>query len=307
MSNSRMLLIGACVAVMAAVLAAGIQRLLGPGSNDGSTVTSVMAASADLPPGHRLSQGDLEAVQGMIGTGTKAAATDAKPLIGRALAVPLRKGQIVRQEYLAVRGSGADIAAQLPAGHRALTVMLRDPIAASSLFPGAMVDVLATVDKSGPGNVKESVTRTVIERAKVLALADDASSRSLGQAESIMASDRKPSQPKKVAVTLGVTAAQAAELELAASRGTIGLALRAASDTGSVESQARNQNVAGTATAASEGARTSAPTPAPTPAPAATTSARPSPAQPTMWGITVIRGDSTVKHEFPDRGPAKTP
>ena len=53
--------------------------------------------------------------------------------------------------------------------------MLRDPIAASSLFPGAMVDVLATVDKSGPGNAKESVTRTVIERAKVLALADDGS------------------------------------------------------------------------------------------------------------------------------------
>jgi len=299
MSNSRMLLIGACVAVVAAALAAGVQRLLGPGSNDGSTVTTVMAASADLPPGHRLSQDDLETVQGMIGSGTKVAATDAKPLIGRALAVPLRKGQIVRQEHLAARGSGADIAAQLPAGHRALTVMLRDPIAASSLFPGAMVDVLATVDKSGPGNVKESVTRTVIERAKVLALADDASSRSLGQAESVMASDRKPTQPKKVAVTLGVTAEQAAELELAASRGTIGLALRSTSDAGGSSPKATIQNVAGNVAAPSDSARAANPLPA--------TTARQASAQPTMWGITVIRGDSTVKHEFPDRGPAKTP
>jgi Flp pilus assembly protein CpaB len=307
MSNSRLLLIGACVAVVAAVLAAGVQRLLGPGSPEGSAVTSVMAVTSDLPPGHRLTQDDLETVQGMIGSGAKVASTDAKPLIGRALAVPLRKGQIVRQEHLAARGSGADIAAQLPAGHRALTVMLRDPIAASSLFPGAMVDVLATVDKSGPGNVKESVTRTVIERAKVLALADDAATRSPGQSDSVMASDRRPAQPKKVAVTLGVTAEQAAELELAASRGTIGLALRAASDTGSGASQARNQNIAGNAAASSEGVRAPAPTPASASVPTATTSARQGPAQTTMWGVTVIRGDSTVKHEFPDRGAAKTP
>jgi len=305
MSNSRLLLIGACVAVLAAVLAAGMQRLLGPGPSDGATVTTVMAVASDLPPGHRLSQEDLESVQGMIGSGSKVAATDAKPLIGRALAVPLRKGQIVRQEHLAARGSGADIAAQLPAGHRALTVMLRDPIAASSLFPGAMVDVLATVDKSGPGNAKESVTRTVIERAKVLALADDAAPRSPSQSDSVMAADRRPAQPKKVAVTLDVTAEQAAELELAASRGTIGLALRAASDTGSGSSQARNQNIAGSPSETGERPRASVPAPAA--APAATTSARQAPAQPTTWAITVIRGDSTVKHEFPDRCADKTP
>ena len=307
MSNSRLLLIGACVAVLAAVLATGVQRLLGPGSSDGSTVTSVMAVTSDLAPGHRLAQDDLETVQGMIGAGSKIAATDAKPLIGRALAVPLRKGQIVRQEHLAARGSGADIAAQLPAGHRALTVMLRDPIAASSLFPGAMVDVLATVDKSGPGNSKESVTRTVIERAKVLALADDAASRSPGQFDSVMATDRKPAQPKKVAVTLGVTAEQAAELELAASRGTIGLALRATSDTGSGASQARNLNMAGAPTAPAEGTRAQVPAAVPTAVPAATSAARQGPAQPTIWAITVIRGDSTVRQEFPDRGPPKTP
>jgi Flp pilus assembly protein CpaB len=302
MSNSRLLLIGACVAVLAAVLASGAQRLLGMGPSDGSTVTSVMAVKSDLPAGHRLSQDDLETVQGMIGTGTKVAATDAKPLIGRALALPLRKGQVVRQEHLAARGSGADIAAQLPAGHRALTVMLRDPIAASSLFPGAMVDVLATVDKAGPGSAKESVTRTVIERAKVLALADDAASRSPSQSDSVMASDRKPTQPKKVAVTLDVTAEQAAELELAASRGTIGLALRSASDTGSGASQASNQNIAGTPASPLEGTRPPAQSQATT-----MTSARQGSGQPTVWGITVIRGDSTVKHEFPDRGAAKTP
>ena len=303
MSNSRLLLVGACVAVVAALLASGAQRFLGFPANDGATVTSVMAVASDLPPGHRLVAEDLETVQGVIGAGTKLAATEAKPLIGRALASPLRKGQVVRQEHLAARGSGADIAAQLPLGHRALTVMLRDPIAASSLFPGAMVDVLATVDKSGPGSAKESVTRTVIECAKVLALADDGAARSAGPSDSVMAADRKPAQPKKVAVTLDVTAAQAAELELAASRGTIGLALRSTSDTGSGASQARNLNVADNPAPAAERARASA---AP-PAPATSAAARPGPTQPTMWGVTVIRGDASVKHEFPDRGADKAP
>jgi Flp pilus assembly protein CpaB len=102
---------------------------------------------------------------------------------------------------------------------------------------------------------------------------------------------------------LGVTAEQAAELELAASRGTIGLALRSASDTDSGASQARNQNIAGNPATPAEGPRA----PAAAGVPAATTSARQASAQPTMWGVTVIRGDSMVKHEFPDRGAANTP
>ena len=297
MSNARLLLIGACVAVSAAVLAAALQRLLGPTSNDGTMVTAVMAAKTDLPAGHRILEGDLETVQGMIGTGAKVAATDAKPLIGRVLGAPLRKGQIIRQEHLAARGSGADIAAQLPAGHRAITVMLRDPIAASSLFPGATVDVLVTLDKAGSGSNKESVTRTAIERARVLALNDDSGTRSTTQSDSIMATERKPAQAKKVAVTLDVTSDQAAELELAASRGTIGLALRSSADTGSAASEARHQSMSA---AAPESARPAAQT-------AVTAATRSAAAQPTIWGITVIRGDSTVKHEFPDRTPSKTP
>ena len=295
MSNSRLLLIGACVALVAALLAVGAQRLLGPASVDGSTVTSVIAVKADLPAGHRLTQDDLEPVQGMIGAGPKLAATDSKPLVGRALASAMRKGQVIRQEHLAARGSGADIAAQLPAGSRALTVMLRDPIAASSLFPGATVDVLVTVDKSGPGNSKESVTRTVIERAKVLALSDDSAQRSSGSAESAPGADRKATAPKKAAVTLAVTAEEAAELELAASRGTIGLALRASSDSGSGASAARSQSTLAADASKSTTATTTAP---------ATRSMSP---RSGTWEITVIRGDATVKHEFPDRGPDKTP
>lgn len=295
MSNSRLLLIGACVALLAALLAVGAQRLLGPASADGATVTSVIAVKSDLPAGHRLAQEDLESVQGMIGTGAKLAATDPRPLVGRALASPLRKGQVVRQEHLAARGSGADIAAQLPAGSRALTVMLRDPIAASSLFPGATVDVLVTVDKSGPGNTKESVTRTVIERAKVLALSDDSAQRSTGSTENISGSDRKATPPKKAAVTLAVTAEEAAELELAASRGTIGLALRASSDSGSGSSTARSQS----SIAAESGKPAAA-----APAPSATRGMAPTSG---TWEITVIRGDATVKHEFPDRGSDTNP
>lgn len=286
MSNSRLLLLGASVAVLAAVLAALVQRMFTPAGSDGSVVTTVQAARNDLPAGHRLVEGDLEPTEAPIGTGPKTAATEARPLVGRALATPARKGQVIRQEMLAARGSAADIAAQLPQGHRALTVMLRDPIAASSLFPGAVVDVLVTVDRTGAGNTKDSVTRTAIERARVLAITDDLSvARAAAASEGIAPADRRATPAKKVAVTLDVLAEQAAELELASSRGVITLALRASGDTGT--------SVPAGAPRGSEAANAAAPAS--------------NQAQASVWEITIIRGDAVSREQFLDRGGARRP
>ena len=175
MSNSRLLMIGAGIAVLAAVLASAVQRMLESGGNAETATAQVMAATTDLPAGRRLAATDLEPKQAALGSGPKAASTDSRQLVGRTLSTALRKGQVVRQEHLAAKGSGADIASQIAPGHRAVTVLLRDPVAATSLFPGAVVDVLVTMDRGGSGAAKESVTRVAAERARVLALADDSS------------------------------------------------------------------------------------------------------------------------------------
>ena len=294
MTNTRILTIAAGIAVLAAVLAAGVQRLLGAGASAESVTGQVMCAKTELPAGHRLVEGDLEPRQGNLGSGTRAASTEARQLIGRTLSAPMRTGQIIRQEHLAARGSGADIASQLPSGHRAITVVLRDPVAATSLFPGAWVDVLVTMDRGGPANKGDAITRVAIERARVLALADDGSAaRAAAAANDIgTGSERRPVPIKKVAVTLDVTVAQAAELELAASRGTVGLAIRPESDTTSANGSATTQGMLGSAaTGAASADRTASTGSAP---PAAS-------AKPATWDVIVIRGDERVKHDFPER------
>jgi len=288
MTNSRILMIGACVAVLAALLANGVQRMLGGGAPD-NPVGQVMCAKEDLPAGHRLTEADLEPRQAALGSGPKAASTDARPLVGRVLSAPARKGQVVRQDLLAAKGSGADIASQIAPGHRALTVVLRDPVAASSLFPGALVDVLVTMDRGGSGSSREAVTRVAAERARVLALADDSTASRAAPGEGITPSDRRPAPIKKIAVTLDVTAEQATELELASSRGTVGLALRSESDTTSTRPSASTQDGA---------ASPEAPPASPAAAPATVARA---PARPTAWEVIVIRGDERVKHDFPAR------
>lgn len=294
MSNARLYMIGVCVAVVAALLAAAAQRLLASSDAEPAVITAVLAAKTELPAGHQLRGEDLESTQGALGTGAKAAATDPKALVGRALASRARKGQVIRQDLLAARGSGADIASQLQPGQRALTVMLRDPIAASTLFPGAVVDVLVTTDRGSSGSARESVTRTAIERARVLAITDDvAAARPTATSEGPLNTERRAASPKKAAVTLQVSADQAAELELAASRGTIGLALRSVADTASGAG----------ASATSTGSTSTAPGPdaARAPTTSASTSV-PAGVQPTTWEVLVIRGDAVSRERMLDRG-----
>lgn len=288
MTNSRILMIGALVAVLAALLANGVQRLLSGGAEPASG--QVVCAKAGLPAGHRLTEADLELRQAALGSGPKAASTDPRQLVGRMLAAAVRTGQVIRQDLLVVKGSGADIASQIPEGHRALTVVLRDPVAASSLFPGAVVDVLVTMDRGGAGSARETVTRVAAERARVLALTDDTSALRAAPAEGLTTGDRRPAPIKKIAVTLDVTAEQAADVELAGSRGTVGLAIRAESDMSSTRVSASSQDALGTPEAAP---------PSPTQTPAAT--APRAATRSSAWEVIVIRGDERVRHDFPPR------
>ena len=302
MNNSRLMMIGAGVAVLAAVFVTGVQRLLSAGPNADSTPAQVMSAKTDLPAGHRLDASDVEPKQAIVGTGPKAASTDARQLVGRTLSAPLRKGQVVRQEHLAAPGSGIDIASRIPAGHRALTVVLRDPMAATSLFPGALVDVLVTMDRGGSGSNRESVTHVAAERARVLALTDDASaSRAASASGTTLTSSTSERRQaiKKVAVTLDVTAEQAAELELAASRGAVGLVVRPESDDATTAAMASTQGVAPNPPPAQA---------APTATPAANTAVNAAKSSSrSTWEVIVIRGDERVKHDFPPRDGTQKP
>jgi pilus assembly protein CpaC len=88
-----------------------------------------------------------------------------------------------------------------------------------------MVDVLATLEVPIRGtSQRETITRTVLERSRVLAVNDDA----VGTRAAV-GSDRK-STTRRLSVTLAVTPDQAAQVELASTRGVIGITLRSADE-----------------------------------------------------------------------------
>lgn len=302
MRNSRLILIGAGMAVLAALLTTGLQSMLGGGGP--RRVPQSVVATRDLAAGHTIAPEDVQALPAKAAT--QGALASVAAATGRTVVVPLAKGQALQETDLVARGSGAAIASQLKPGFRAMTVTLRDSGPGVALYPGASVDVLATFDRtSRVSGQRETVTRTVIERARVLAVNDEA----VG-VRTTDSADRRANQ-RKMTVTLAVTPEQAAQVELASARGTVGITLRSDADASSSASA-----MATTQSLLDEDLTTAAPQTMSPPAAATSASASPAPTAPApssasrgarTWEVIVIRGDDRSRHEFPAQPSGSAP
>jgi pilus assembly protein CpaB len=200
-------------------------------------------------------------------------------VIGRAAIVPLVPNQVILDQELAKRGDGAGLPVSIPTGMRAVSVGVDDVVAvAGFVTPGTIVDVLATGNIPGQNN--DSITKTILEHAKVLAVG-----------QQVTTQDGKPvSAP---VVTLLVSPEDGEKLTLAASAGKIHLALRNVVDAADVNPQPIFGN-----SVFSGGGR-----PAPEPAHAAPhASYKPAPKPPPPpqpFNVQVIRGDKVENQAFP--------
>ncbi|MFM7260568.1 MAG: Flp pilus assembly protein CpaB [bacterium] len=222
MRTTRLIMIGLGMAIAAGVLTSFLQgRLGGAGAGKArGTPREVVVAVRDVPAGSVLTESDLSLAACPPDADASGASTMAAAIIGRTTVVSIRKGQLVRSDDLAARGSAAAIASELPPGFRAITVTLRDEGSGVALYPGASVDVLATVDGPVRGTSRtEAMTRLIVGRSRVLAVNDDAIGAALVGEKSGRTSSRR------LTATLAVTPAQAAQIELASARGSIGVAL----------------------------------------------------------------------------------
>lgn len=191
-----------------------------------------------------------------------------------------------RSKSPAVRADGVTLGSELPAGTRAITITLRDNGPEVMLYPGARVDVLATMDAPGTVNGRrETVTRTVLEGARVVAVNEDTV---LAPSSS---DERRGS--RRTTVTLAVTPQHAAQIELASARGTLGLSLRSEKD-GDIPTQVPAEASTRELFALEEPA---AKAPVAQPAPVAPPPTPVAPATP-KWEVLVIRGETTERHEF---------
>jgi pilus assembly protein CpaB len=129
---------------------------------------------------------------------------------GRIPRQPLVPGEPVLESRLVPVDGRAGLASVLSPGKRAITVRVNDVIGVAGFaLPGTFVDVLVSARDAN----NEPFSRIVLERVKVLAVAQDTVSA--------------PAKPKVVnAVTLELTPDESERLDLARSVGSLSLALR---------------------------------------------------------------------------------
>jgi pilus assembly protein CpaB len=234
----------------------------------------LVVAATPLQVGQLLAATDLTLVDWPESMQPQGSFQHKEDCVNRAVVVPMVPNQVILDQQLAKRGEGGGLPVSIPAGMRAVSVGVDDVVAvAGFVTPGTIVDVLATgtvVEGNG-----ESITRTILEHAKVLAVG-----------QQLTTENGKPQSAR--VVTLLVNPADGEKLTLAASTGKIHLALRNAVDAADVNPPAvYGYNVfMGTAR----------PVAVPHAAPKAAPKAPP---PPPPWAVQVIRGDKVENQSFP--------
>jgi len=209
-----MLLIAAIAGIAAVFLAVRLMQ------GQGGDKNRIAVANIDIQLGGRISPEMIRMAdwpQGSVPTG---AFNDPDALQGRVVLVSLQRGEPLTEARLAPIGTKGGLSAVVPEGKRAITVRVNDVIGVAGFaLPGTFVDVMVNTqeDGAGRGDRDRSISKIVLERILVLAVAQEA--------------DRDSTKPKVVnAVTLEVTPAQAEMLDLARSVGTLSLVLRNQTD-----------------------------------------------------------------------------
>jgi len=176
----------------------------------------LVVAKFDISPGTQLKLSDLTTADWPRSTIPRQSYADAEELVGRVNTTQLMAQIPVLENMLAPPGTGPGLPALVPPEYQAMTVKV-DEFAGVGGFikPGDTVDVVATFSvKRTEASSTETVTRTILRAISVCAVG-----------QKVLPDENN--EPMVVrSVTLLVKPLQAQKLSLAATRGTISLALR---------------------------------------------------------------------------------
>lgn len=242
----------------------------------------VVVAAAAIEAGEPLARVQLQVLAwpGLLAPQGAFGAVDS--LVGRIARHGLVAGEPVLESRLVPIDGQAGLSAVLSPGKRAITVRVNDVIGVAGFaLPGTYVDVLVSARDAK----NEPFSRIVLERVKVLAVAQDTVSA--------------PAKPKVVnAVTLELTPHESERLDLARSVGSLSLALRNELDRVDQASTGTRLNDLMGVTPATEPVsppRTSDLRPAPAPAAARTRPAGSSPATVQEFRGTQLSGEAAAR------------
>lgn len=207
-----MIIVAVLIGVVAVVLAS--QWIT---KQTSSSADSVVVARLDVNLGTKLSPEMLKTIPWPSGNVPSGAVSNPAELEGRVLKVSVQRDEPLLESKLAPIGTKGGLSAVVAEGKRAITVRVNDVIGVAGFaLPGNYVDILVnTTDdtRGGKSNKDQTISKTVLERILVLAVAQEAT--------------RDDTKPKVVnAVTLEVTPEQAEKIDLARSVGSLSLVLR---------------------------------------------------------------------------------
>lgn len=178
--------------------------------------TQVVVAARDLEVGTRLRADMMQVVEWPLGAPLKEPFAVPEKLYERVINAQVLRGEPIVAARLAPPGEKGGLSAVLDEGKRAITVKVNEIVGVAGFaLPGNYVDVMVNT----PDDANKPVSKIVLERILVLAVAQDAST-----------GDNKPRVVN--AVTLQVTPQQAEQIDLARSIGSLSLVLRSQGDKG---------------------------------------------------------------------------
>lgn len=220
--------VGLVAAVSAAVLAVTLRTDIGlrPGGNESEEV-EVMVAARALPAMTMIDSTAIAREKVKRSDLLPKAVTNSSGIIGRVLLVPVLAGQQFTTSQFASSDSGVQLAAAIPEGYRAMSIMLSDDTGIEDvLFPGSIVDVVASFRLPGVGGSTsaEVVSFTMLQGIQVLTIGE----RTIISPERTEVAERTR---RGRMITLMVTTAQAEALQLAVTHGEVSVALRNPLDT----------------------------------------------------------------------------
>jgi pilus assembly protein CpaB len=224
-------MIGAFALVFGMSAAVGAYLLAqNPAAAPKPETVAVVVAAADISRGQTLTADDVKQQDWPKEAVPDGAITDPRDVLDRTATLGLIKGEVVFDAKLAPKGAGRGLAAVIPPGMRAVTIQTPNVATgvAGFILPGNKVDVLLGMSPQGQDDLTGGgSTMTLLQNVEILAVD-----------QRIEAPQDNKMDPKELrSVTLLVSPADAARLNLGQNKGTLHLSLRnhADTDTSAVE------------------------------------------------------------------------
>lgn len=219
----RALSVTAIALLLGAVVSFFVARALGRGGEPLQSA-SVVVASEAIEPGTRLTALHLRVAEWPVLSRPVGGFSDIDAVAGRVARAALQPGEPVTESRLAATDARGGLASIITPGKRAVSVRVNDVVGVAGFaLPGSFVDVIVSARDAS----EKPFSRTVLERVKVLAAAQDTWA--------------DPAKPKLVnAVTLELSPDEAERLDLARTVGTLSLVLRNELDDGAMDTGQRS-------------------------------------------------------------------